>query len=444
MDLCIVGTGYVGLVTGTCFSVMGNIVHFYDSDESKLANIAQGEIPFYEPRLQELLLEGIQKKRIHFYKELREVPKSDFYFVCVGTPQSNDSGKADISAVINVAEALKEKLYRETAAFVIKSTVPVGTAGRIRSMYGATKIDVLNNPEFLKEGSAVSDFMKPERVVVGISPEYEEKHREELEEKMNQLYAPFVRTGKPVLFMSNESAEMSKLAANAMLACRISLMNEIANICEATWANVDDVRRSVGEDSRIGKAFLFPGVGYGGSCFPKDVRALAYLGKEQGLSTRLLNAVDEVNSDQIWLFFNKIARYFGSKRGLSKKRIAIWGLSFKPNTDDTREAPAHTLISLLLERKAEVAVYDPKGMPNSEKVFGDRVIFLDEKYSCCKGADALCVITEWPEFRTVDFEKIKDLMNKPAIFDGRNIYDSESLGTLGFKYFGVGKNASYT
>lgn len=432
MKLCVIGTGYVGLVAGTCFAESGNDVTCVDIDAEKIERLNRGEVPIYEPGLEELIRRNVAEGRLSFTTDLAEaVRRSLLCFIAVGTPQSDD-GSADLGAVIRVAAEIAEAMdgYR---VIVTKSTVPVGTSERIRQVIASrTKhpFDVVSNPEFLKEGAAIEDFMKPDRVVIGTeSP----RARELLQE----LYEPFVRTEQPILFMSPASAEMTKYCANSMLAARISLMNEFANLCEKIGANIDDVRRGVGFDRRIGQHFLFPGVGYGGSCFPKDVKAVIRTAEQYGLDFRMLRAAEEVNVRQKRLLVDKVMEHFGEYlRGM---RFAVWGLSFKPRTDDMREAPSITIIEALLRANAEVHAHDPEALAEARKIFGDRIHYHRVNYDALRGADALLIVTEWNEFRRPDFDRMKQLMKHPVIFDGRNIYDPEDMRARGFIYYSVGR-----
>jgi UDPglucose 6-dehydrogenase len=421
----------VGLVAGTCFAESGNDVICVDVDQEKVAALRRGEIPIYEPGLEELVRRNVAQGRLAFQTDLADaVRRSEICFIAVGTPEGQD-GEADLGAVMAVAAGIAEAMdgYR---VVVDKSTVPVGTAARVEQVIAsrtAHEFDVVSNPEFLKEGAAIDDFQKPDRVVIGCRTDRAWR-------SMEQLYKAFVRTGKPILRMSPESAEMTKYAANAMLAARISLMNEIANLCEVTDSDVEDVRRGVGLDERLGSAFLFPGVGYGGSCFPKDVKALIKVAEHNGLDARILRAVDDVNNRQKQWLFDKAARYIGDLGGA---RLAVWGLSFKPRTDDMREAPSVVLINALLEAGAGVAAHDPVAMPVARRVFGDRVGYFESAYDALKGADALLIVTEWQEFKQPDFMRIKSLLKTPLVIDGRNLYDREEMGRLGFRYVAVGR-----
>jgi len=432
LKLCVVGTGYVGLVAGTCFAESGNDVICVDVDQAKVAALRRGEIPIYEPGLEELVRRNVAQDRLVFQTDLADaVRRSEICFIAVGTPEGQN-GEADLSAVMAVAAGIADAMdgYR---VIVDKSTVPVGTAARVASLIASRttqEFDVVSNPEFLKEGAAIDDFQKPDRVVIGCRTDRAWR-------SMEQLYKPFVRTGKPILRMSPESAEMTKYAANAMLAARISLMNEIANLCEATDSDVEDVRRGVGLDERLGSAFLFPGVGYGGSCFPKDVKALIQMAEQNGLEARILRAVDDVNNRQKQWLFDKAARFVGADLG--GVRLAVWGLSFKPRTDDMREAPSVVLINALLEAGASVATHDPVAMPVARRLFGDRVAYFESAYDALEGADALLIVTEWQEFKQPDFARIKRLLKTPLVIDGRNLYDREEMSRLGFRYVAVGR-----
>jgi UDPglucose 6-dehydrogenase len=427
----VVGTGYVGLVVGACLAENGNNVVCVDIDEAKVAALRKGEIPIYEPGLEEMIERNVAEERLRFTTDLAAaVQASDILFIAVGTPQDED-GSADTRHVLRVAEDIA-RVMDAPKVVVVKSTVPVGTNARLRKAIGAiTKHDfsVVSNPEFLKEGAALDDFLKPDRVVVGTDDA-------KVEALMRELYEPFVRTGNPVLVMDPASAELTKYAANAMLATRISFMNEIANLCDRLGADVRQVRMGVGTDSRIGTSFLFPGVGYGGSCFPKDVKALARMGRDAGADLNVVEAAEQTNEAQKTILLPRIEAHLG---GLRDKVVAVWGLAFKPRTDDMREAPALALIEALLERGADVRAYDPKAVASAERALGDRVTLCARSYDAVKGADALVVVTEWPEFREPDFRRMKSLMRRPAIFDGRNIYNPQAVRELGFHYQGVGR-----
>jgi UDPglucose 6-dehydrogenase len=437
MKLVIIGSGYVGLVTGVCFANMGHHVALVDIDEDKLQIIRQGKAPFYEPGLEDLLLRNLEYGRLSVSSDLSTViDGAEFIFICVGTPEASD-GSANLSYVESAAKAIGQHMANPLIV-VNKSTVPVGTADKVREIINKElgnrpvkyEFDVASNPEFLKEGSAVKDFMYPDRIVVGCVTD-------EARSAFEKLYAPFTRTGKPILFMDCRSAEMTKYVANGLLASRISFMNEVARLCDFTGADVDLVRLGAGSDSRIGSSFLFPGLGYGGSCFPKDVSALRSMGKPYMLDMEIVTAVASVNNGQSFSFFDKICAYFSDD--IEDKVFGLWGLSFKPNTDDIREAPARMLIHLLLKFGAAVKVFDPKAMNNMEEVFGKRIEYCTDAYACCSGADGLIIATEWEEFRSPDFVKIKQLLKHPALFDGRNIYDLETVASYGFDYIGVGR-----
>jgi UDPglucose 6-dehydrogenase len=432
MRVGVFGAGYVGLVTGTCFAEMGNDVVVCDVDEKRVAELCQGTIPIYEPGLEEMLQRNQENARLRFTTDAQEaVETSEVIFIAVGTP-SDEDGSADLTHVLAVAREIGR--HADGPRIVVnKSTVPVGTGRKVREALSETsahEFSVVSNPEFLKEGSAVEDFMKPDRVVVGTE---DERAREVLK----KLYAPFVRTGNPILFMEIASAEMTKYAANAMLATRITFMNEIANLCERVGANVDEVRIGVGSDKRIGTAFLFPGAGFGGSCFPKDVRALERLADEVEYQFPIIRAVHEVNETQKRVLGRKIRHHFGPD--LAGRRFAVWGIAFKPRTDDIREAPALALIEDLLSAGAEVAVFDPEAMANARSALGDHVIYAESAYDAIEGADALIIVTEWNEFRFPDFDRIKKALKEPVIFDGRNVYDPRTLSDLGFTYHSIGR-----
>ncbi|MFN8542903.1 MAG: UDP-glucose/GDP-mannose dehydrogenase family protein [Candidatus Binatia bacterium] len=432
MKVCVVGTGYVGLVAGTCFAEGGNDVICVDSVAEKIDALRQGKVPIYEPGLEELIRRNVAEGRLAFSTDLpAAVRKSLVCFVAVGTP-SGDDGAADLSAVWAVGKAIAQAMdgYR---VVVTKSTVPVGTAAKLREVVAANTshpFDVVSNPEFMKEGAAIEDFMKPDRVVIGGTSQ-------RALDVMHQLYDPFVRTGAPILTMDNASAEMTKYAGNALLATRISFMNEIANLCERVGADVEFVRRGIGYDRRIGHHFLFPGVGYGGSCFPKDVKAVIHTAHENGMTFPLLNAVEEVNEAQKRRLVEKIVAEFGAN--LKGRKFACWGLAFKPRTDDMREAPSLTIVQGLLDRGAEVAVHDPEALAEARRHFGDRVSYHRTNYETLEGADALLIVTEWSEFRRPDFARMKQLMKRPLIFDGRNLYEPDVMREQGFAYFPIGR-----
>ncbi len=439
MNIAVIGTGYVGLVTGTCFSETGNSVICVDIDKAKVKKLRSGQVPIFEPGLDILFERNIKEGRLTFTDDLPEaVRKSDILFLCLPTPQ-NEDGSADLQYVLGVADQLGTLFNKEPGlgfkVIVDKSTVPVGTSDKVRAAIRKHapdfKFDVASNPEFLREGIAVEDFMKPERVIIGT-------RNEETKKIMNELYEPFVRSGNPVYFMDERSAEMTKYAANSFLAAKISFMNEIANLCELTGADVDKVRIGIGSDSRIGKRFLFPGVGYGGSCFPKDVMALVNTADENKYDFKILKSVVSVNKNQIRLFFRKILNHYNGK--IKGRRFALWGLAFKPNTDDMREAPALTLIELLLENGAAVTGFDPEARETTKAVLGDRILYAKNAYESLENADALIIVTEWNEFRKPDFSKVRSLLKEPVIFDGRNVYDTEKMKEIGFTYYSIGRN----
>ncbi|MGB4959126.1 MAG: UDP-glucose/GDP-mannose dehydrogenase family protein, partial [Saprospiraceae bacterium] len=428
-----VGTGYVGLVSGTCFAESGNHVTCVDIDASKVEKMKSGIVPIYEPGLEVLFERNTRQGRLTFTTDLAEgIKDAKIIFLALPTPPGAD-GSADLSYVLKVADQLSE-IITDYKVIVDKSTVPVGTAEKVEAILlkklDHHLFDVVSNPEFLREGVAVDDFMKPDRVVVGTKSV-------KAKQVMTALYEPFVRQGNPILFMDERSAEMTKYAANSYLATRISFMNEIANICERLGADVDMVRKGMGSDTRIGKRFLFPGVGYGGSCFPKDVQALAKSAKDNEYDFRILNAVMMVNDLQKEILPAKILKYFDQQ--LQNKTIGIWGLAFKPNTDDIREAPALTIIQMLLEHGAAIKVFDPEAMDNVREIFGNKVQFCENEYEAVTDVDALAIVTEWNVFRTPDFDDIKRRMKTPVIFDGRNVYDVESMRNMGFHYDSIGR-----
>jgi UDPglucose 6-dehydrogenase len=432
MRIAVVGTGYVGLVSGTCFADSGNHVTCVDIDSQKIERLKAGEIPIYEPGLAEMVEHNIQARRLHFTTDLAAaVAPAELVFLAVGTPSSHD-GSADLSNLWRVVDDLAAHLGPR-AIVVTKSTVPVGTnyeIGRRLAQRTGRECDVASNPEFLKEGAAIEDFMKPDRVVVGA-------RRPEVVEALCTLYAPFLRTEKPFLVMSPESAEMTKYVANALLSTKISFINEVANLCERMRADINDVRRGIGHDSRLGFAFLFPGVGYGGSCFPKDVRALGSMARTAGVEPRILEAVDAVNTHQKTILPEKIERHFDGK--LSDRTVAVWGLSFKPRTDDIREAPALVLIDRLLAGGAKVQVHDPEAMDNVRRIYGQKLSYADQPYGALEGADALAIMTEWKEFLQPDFAQMRSLMKSPVIFDGRNLYNPAHMQAAGFIYHSIGR-----
>jgi UDPglucose 6-dehydrogenase len=432
MNIGVIGTGYVGLVAGACLAESGNDVWCVDSDAAKIEKLKAGAIPIYEPGLPEIVERNLREERLTFTTDLDAAVKKSFViFIAVGTPPA-PSGAADLTAVFQVAAAIGRAMDRYKV-IVVKSTVPVGTSEKIREILKKETnhpFDLLSNPEFLKQGAAVEDFMKPDRVVVGADDV-------RAAEILRDLYAPFVRTGSPVLLVDVRTAELLKYAANAFLAARISFMNEIANLCETVGANVDMVRKALASDSRIGPAFLFPGVGFGGSCFPKDIKALIDTGRQHKYGMQILEAVDAVNQNQPARFVEKIRKHF--EGNLRDKRLAIWGLSFKPRTNDMRDAPAIKIIESLLADGAAVAAYDPEATDEAKRIFGGRIQLSSSNYGCLEGADALLIVTEWQAFRNPNFERIKGMMRHPVLFDGRNIYDPAQLRQLGFTYYSVGR-----
>lgn len=438
MKITVVGTGYVGLVTGTCFSEVGIDVTCVDIDVTKIENLKKGIIPIYEPGLEPMVQRNVDKGRLHFSTDLTQVIKegTDLIFSAVGTPPDED-GSADLKYVLAVAKQVGEAM-QDYILIVTKSTVPVGTAEKVRKTIQAEldkrgveiPFDVASNPEFLKEGDAVNDFLKPDRIVVGADSE-------RAQEVFQRLYKPFTMNGHPVIFMDIPSAEMTKYAANAMLATKISFMNDVANLCEIMGADVNMVRKGIGSDTRIGKKFIYPGIGYGGSCFPKDVKALIKTASENGYNMRVLNAVEDVNDDQKSVLFNKVLNYFNGD--LNGKQIGIWGLSFKPQTDDMREAPSIVIIQKLLEAGANVKAYDPVAIHEAKiRHFGDTIEYAKDQYDALIDADAMLVITEWAEFKFPNFNVVKKLLKTPAIFDGRNIFEMSEMKKLGFDYFCIG------
>ena len=433
MKIAVVGTGYVGLVLGACLAENGNTVVCVDKDESKVDTLKAGGMPIYEPGLEELVRRNDREQRLAFTTDLPSaVRASDFVFIAVGTPQGED-GSADLQHVLAVARDIGRSMNKYTVV-VDKSTVPVGTAKRVRDTIAPETthpFSVVSNPEFLKQGAAIEDFMKPDRVVIGI-----EEQDERAAMLMKELYGPFTRTGAPILTMSTASAELCKYAANAILATRISFMNEIANMCELVGADVDQVRKAIGSDRRIGTSFLFPGVGYGGSCFPKDTQALLKSATDKGYDFKILRAVEEVNDRQKERLVDKMRQHF---KDLSGKTIALWGLAFKPRTDDMREAPAIPIIEGLLASGAKVKAYDPAAAPVAKRIFDGRIELCERSYDALAGADALAVVTEWNEFREPDFEKMRALLKAPVVFDGRNIYSPEHMRALGFTYISIGR-----
>jgi UDPglucose 6-dehydrogenase len=432
MNIAVVGTGYVGLVTGTCFAESGHEVTCIDNNEAKIALLRSGGIPIYEPGLQELVQRNSVAGRLHFTTDLASaVQSARVIFIAVGTPQS-DTGAADLRGVFAVVEELASALNGPKIV-VIKSTVPVGTnAEAYRRMQAKCKheVDLASNPEFLKEGAAITDCMKPDRVVVGV-------RRPEVADVLEELYHPFLRADKPFLVMSPESAEMTKYVANAMLATKISFINEMANLCETLGADINDVRKGIGHDQRIGFHFLFPGPGYGGSCFPKDISALYHLSEQVGRPSLMMRTVNEVNENQKQVLTSKLRAQFGDRLG--EKTVAVWGLSFKPRTDDIREAPSLVLLNNLLAAGVAVRVHDPEAMPNIRREYGDRLTYCDRPYGTVEQADALVIVTEWPEYRNPDFVLLKRLMRSAVIVDGRNMYDPETVAEAGFTYHSIGR-----
>lgn len=431
--IAVVGTGYVGLVTGTCFAETGNQVVCIDIDATKVDKMRNGIIPIFEPELDTLFHRNVKASRLTFTTSLEEgIADAEIIFLALPTPPGED-GSADLSYILGVAEQLG-KIMKEYKVIVDKSTVPVGTAEKVHNAIAKNatiEFAVVSNPEFLREGFAVSDFLKPDRVVIGTSDERAKKI-------METLYKPFVRQGNPIYFMDEKSAELTKYAANSFLATKITFMNEIANFCELVGADVDKVRIGIGSDSRIGKRFLFPGIGYGGSCFPKDVQALVKSGKENQFNFEILDAVMRVNENQKTVLFPRIKNFF--RGNLKDKKIAIWGLAFKPDTDDIREAPALYMIDELIKAGAQVTAYDPEAMENVQKLIGDNISFATDEYKVLEGVDALLICTEWGVFRNPDFKKMKGLMNDAVIFDGRNLYEIDEMINQGFYYASIGRN----
>ena len=432
MKIAVVGTGYVGLVTGTCFAETGNKVTCIDIDIKKVDKLSNGEITIYEPGLEKIFLRNTKEGRLKFTTNLEEgIKDAEIVFLALPTPPGAD-GSADLKYILGVANDLG-KILTNYMVIVDKSTVPVGTAAKVHAAVAANykgEFDVVSNPEFLREGVAVDDFMKPDRVVIGAKSERAKK-------VMGELYAPFVRQGNPVIYMDEKSAELTKYAANSFLATKISFMNEVAQLCEKVGADVDMVRRGIGSDDRIGRRFLFPGIGYGGSCFPKDVQALIMSSEEVGYNFQILKAVEEVNELQKLHLIPKIKTYFNND--LKGKHFALWGLAFKPNTDDIREAPALYIINALIEAGASVTAYDPEAMPNVQNVLGHKVNYAADQYSSLAGADALIIATEWSEFRTPDFEIIESKLKNKVIFDGRNLFDVNQIRGMGYHYESIGR-----
>lgn len=432
MKIAVVGTGYVGLVTGTCFAETGNDVICVDIDKEKVAKMRAGQVPIYEPHLDVIFERNIKQDRLKFTTDLDEaVSQAQIIFLALPTPPGED-GSADLSYILGVADELG-KMIRDYKVIVDKSTVPVGTAEKVKeavAKHATVDFDVVSNPEFLREGFAVDDFLKPDRVVVGTQSAKARKIMEE-------LYKPFVRQGNPIIFMDEKSAELTKYAANSFLATKITFMNEIANYCELIGANVDDVRRGMGTDTRIGNRFLFPGIGYGGSCFPKDVQALAKSGKETAYDFSIINAVMDVNHKQKYILSEKVKAYFGDD--LSGKKLALWGLAFKPDTDDIREAPALYMIDELTKSGAQITAFDPEAMENVKNLIGDKINYASNQYEALKEADALLIATEWQVFRTPDFDKINAALKEKVIFDGRNLYDLGDMRDRGYYYNSIGR-----
>lgn len=436
MKITVIGTGYVGLVTGTCFAEVGVDVTCVDIDEKKIENLKKGILPIYEPGLEEMVLRNTQKNRLHFSTSLQEsIKDAEVAFIAVGTPPDED-GSADLKYVLAVAAGIGEHMQKPLVV-VTKSTVPVSTAEKVRKAVQSqldkrgVNIDfyVASNPEFLKEGAAIEDFMKPDRIVVGTD-------RIEAEEIMRKLYKPFLLNGHPIIFMDIPSAEMTKYAANAMLATKISFMNDVANLCEIMGADVNMVRKGIGSDGRIGPKFIYPGVGYGGSCFPKDVKALIKTAKEKNYNMRILNAVEDVNEAQKEVLFNKVRTHFNNQ--LKGKTFALWGLSFKPKTDDMREAPSLVIIEKLLKAGASVVAYDPVAMHEAQRILGDTISYSTDIYETLNQSDALLIVTEWPEFRSPDFEEVGKRLNNKVIFDGRNIFEPKDMKAIGYDYYCIG------
>ena len=436
MKIVIIGTGYVGLVTGSCLAEVGTDVICVDINQEKIDNLNKGILPIYEPGLEAIVERNVRKSRLQFSSSLAEaIVGAEVAFIAVGTPPGED-GSADLQYVLKVAETIGTHMT-DYLVVVTKSTVPVGTAAKVKasisqalaSRNASLPFDVASNPEFLKEGAAIDDFLKPDRIVIGVESD---RSRNILQ----QLYNPFLLNGHPIFFMDIPSAEMTKYAANAMLATKISFMNDIANLCELVGANINEVRKGIGSDPRIGNKFIYPGIGYGGSCFPKDVKALVRSGKEYGYGLRILQAVEEVNEDQKKVLLGKIQRHFGEN--LVGKTFGIWGLSFKPNTDDMREAPALVIIEALLQAGAKVQAYDPVAMKEAQHTLGHSVMYTENPLSAVNGADALLLLTEWNEFRLPDWKQVRELMKQHVVFDGRNIYQSAEIEERGFIYYGIG------
>lgn len=436
MKIVVIGTGYVGLVTGTCFAEVGIDVICVDVDTNKIENLKKGILPIYEPGLEALVTKNVAKGRLHFSTSLKDsIPSADVAFIAVGTPPGED-GSADLKYVIGVAQEIGQHM-NSYGVIVTKSTVPVGTAEKVNEAIQQElskrqlniDYDVASNPEFLKEGAAIDDFLKPDRIVVGVSSS-------KAEEVMRKLYKPFLLNGHPIIFMDVPSAEMTKYAANSMLATKISFMNDIANLCEIVGADVNMVRKGIGSDARIGNKFIYPGIGYGGSCFPKDVKALIKTAAQNGYQMQILEAVESVNEKQKSVLFNKIMNRF--QGNISGKTFAMWGLSFKPNTDDMREAPSLVIIDKIIKAGGKVKAYDPIAMDETKHMIGNKIDYCNSEYDTLINADALLIVTEWTDFRAPDFEKVKRELNNSIIFDGRNIYDTKEMNDLGFEHYGIG------
>jgi len=434
-NIAVIGTGYVGLVTGTCLAESGNNVICVDIDKEKIARLKKGSLTIYEPQLDVIFERNIKQNRLHFTTDLEEaVNQSQLIFLALPTPPGED-GSADLSYILGVAEQLGHLICKDYKVVIDKSTVPVGTAELVHKAIARNaraEFDVVSNPEFLREGYAVEDFMKPDRVVIGTSSSRARK-------LMEELYLPFVRQGNPILFMDERSAELTKYAANSFLATKISFMNEIANLCELLGADVDLVRIGMGSDQRIGKRFLFPGIGYGGSCFPKDVKALVKSASDSGYRLKILESVMDVNEKQKTILMPRLMKFF--KNQLEGKKISVWGLSFKPDTDDIREAPALYMIDEMLAAGASITAFDPEAMPNVKKIYGKKITFASTQYDALEGADALLICTEWSAFRNPDFDKMFKLMAQKVIFDGRNLFSAEQIKKTGFTYFSIGRKS---
>lgn len=434
MNIAMIGTGYVGLVTGTCFADSGNKVTCIDIDAKKIERLRQGQIPIYEPGLEEMVKKNTREGRLFFTTNLKEgIADARMVFIAVGTPQRED-GSADLRTVFAVAEQLVDAI-EDPKIVVVKSTVPVGTNAKVAEILSRAKVtvDVASNPEFLKEGAAVEDFTKPDRVVVGVQ-------KPEVAEELKDLYRPFLRTERPFLSMSLESSEMTKYVANAMLATKISFINEMANLCEAFQADINDVRRGIGHDVRIGFQFLFPGAGYGGSCFPKDIRAIIHMAQEKGLPPTVMNAVDEVNERQKRVILNKVKEHYGDQ--IKGKTIAVWGLAFKPKTDDIREAPSLAIIDGLLEAGCKIQVADPEAVANVRALYGEKLSYMNHPLEAIKGADALVIVTEWQEFRNPDYKILARELKDKVVFDGRNLFEPKTLKAAGLTYHSIGRTTA--